>query len=127
MDKTSSVIAALDAGKLPTQDQLNAIIDWLLVHIIPSDSPELEKLTQPGGALATGLADVLIAYKQLGTNKNRASPIPVPPCLADRPSQMTTWCKTPSGTCPRATFLPLTSKPSMSRRRLPIWTPSVPP
>ncbi|KAF8123391.1 hypothetical protein EV363DRAFT_1228626 [Boletus edulis] len=70
MDKTSSVIAALEAGKLPSQRQLNAIIDWVLLNIIPLESPELDKLTQPGGAIAGGLADVLDAYKQLGTNKN---------------------------------------------------------
>ncbi|KAH0832845.1 hypothetical protein J3R83DRAFT_11772 [Lanmaoa asiatica] len=67
MDKTSSVIAALDAGKLPSHRQLNAIIDWSLLNIIPSDSPEL---TQSGRAIARGLADVLTAYKQFGANKN---------------------------------------------------------
>lgn len=120
MDKTSSVIAALDAGKLPTQHQLNAIIDWTLSNIIPSDSSELDKLSQPGRAIALSLADVLAAYKQLGANKNCAASILLsPPCLVDRLSQMTIWSKTPSGICLRATCLRPASKPSTSRRRLP--------
>lgn len=79
MDQTSSIIAALDAGKLPSQLQLNAFIDWILRNIIPSDSPELDKLTEPGRAIARGLGDVLAAYGQLGARKNCASPILVPP------------------------------------------------
>ncbi|KAF9236300.1 hypothetical protein BU15DRAFT_50314 [Melanogaster broomeanus] len=71
MDKASSIIAALDAGKLPTQRQTNAIIDWTLENIVVSpDSPEAEKLSEPGKALARDLRNVLVAYKQLGTNKN---------------------------------------------------------
>lgn len=72
MDKTSSVIAALDAGKLPSQRQINAIIDWLLVDIIPSDPTELDDLTERGKVIARDLTDLLNAYKQLGTNKNGA-------------------------------------------------------
>lgn len=79
MDQTSSVIAALDAGKFPSQPQLNATIDWILLNVIPSDSPELDKLTPPGRAVARGLADVLSAYKQLGSNKNRAFVFSSPP------------------------------------------------
>jgi hypothetical protein len=120
MDKTSSIIAALDAGKLPSQLQLNAIIDWILHNIIPSDLPELDKLTQPGRAIARGLGDVLAAYRQLGTKKNCAYPVLVPPCPVDRPSQMIIWSKTPSGICPRVIFLRPTSKVSMSGRHLPI-------
>lgn len=78
MDKTSSVIAALDAGKLPSQPQLNAIIDWILRNIVPSDLPELDKLTEPGRAIACGLGDVLAAYRQLGTKKNCTFTLLVP-------------------------------------------------
>lgn len=120
MDKTSSVIAALDAGKLPSQHQLNAIIDWILLNIIPFNSPELDKLTPPGSSIARSLADVLAAYKQLGINKNRAFPFLVSSYLIDCPMQMTIWSKTPSCICSRATFLRPISKPSMSRKRLPI-------
>lgn len=125
MDKTSSIIAALDAGKLPTQRQLNAFIDWLLLNIIPSDTPELDKLTPQGGALARGFADMLTAYKQLGSNKNCAFPTFLSPALLTR-SQMMIWSNTPSGISPRATCLPSASKPSTSRRRLQIWTPFAP-
>lgn len=119
MDKTSSVIAALDAGKLPSQRQLNDIIDWLLFNIIPCELPELDKLTQQGGTIARGLADVLAAYKQLGANKNCTSPhSPAPSFLTV--SQMTIWSKTPSGICPRATCLRFAANPSKSRRRLQI-------
>jgi hypothetical protein len=73
MDKTSSVIAALDAGKLPSQRQINVIIDWILVDIIPSDPTELNDLTERGKVIARDLTDLLNAYKQLGTNKNGAA------------------------------------------------------
>ncbi|KIK91528.1 hypothetical protein PAXRUDRAFT_13737 [Paxillus rubicundulus Ve08.2h10] len=71
MDKISSVIAALDAGKLPTQAQINAIIDWTLENLVVfPDSPDIEKLSEPGKILVRGLREVLVAYKQLGTSKN---------------------------------------------------------
>lgn len=89
MDTTSSVIAALDAGKLPSQRQLNAFMDWVILNIIPYGSPEFDKLSQPGTAIARGLADVLVAYKHLGANKNCTSPIFHPPCLADSTLQTT--------------------------------------
>jgi hypothetical protein len=72
MDKLSSVIAAIDAGKLPTQKQVNDAIDWTLENIVSSvESTDVGKLSEPGKILARGLQDLLLAYKQLGTNKNR--------------------------------------------------------
>lgn len=120
MDEMSSVIAALDAGKLPSQSQLNAFIDWTLLNIIPTDSSQLDELSQPGRAIANSLADVLATYKQLGSNKNCELSIFVSPCLVERHPQMITWSKTPSGICPRATCLRPTSKPPTPRRRPPI-------
>lgn len=84
MDKSSSVIAALDAGKLPNQQQLNAFIDWLLVDVFPFETPHLDKLSPQGRVVARDLADTLVAYKQLGANKNCACPLLVLSTLPDR-------------------------------------------
>ncbi|OAX34743.1 hypothetical protein K503DRAFT_803347 [Rhizopogon vinicolor AM-OR11-026] len=71
MDKLSSVIAAIDAGKLPTQKQVNDAIDWTLENIVANvEAPDAGKLSEPGKILARGLQDLLLAYKQLGTKKN---------------------------------------------------------
>ncbi|KAG2360077.1 hypothetical protein BDR07DRAFT_1413625 [Suillus spraguei] len=71
MDKLSSAIAALDAGKLPTQKQVDVAIDWTLQNIVASaESPDTGKLTESGKVLARGIQDLLIAYKKLGDNKN---------------------------------------------------------
>ncbi|KAG1852737.1 hypothetical protein F4604DRAFT_1629081 [Suillus subluteus] len=71
MDKFSSVIAALDAGKLPTQKQVDTTIDWILHNIVTSvESPDTAKLSETGKVLARSIEDLLIAYKKLGDNKN---------------------------------------------------------
>ncbi|KAG1775163.1 hypothetical protein EV702DRAFT_1180430 [Suillus placidus] len=71
MDKLSSVIAALDAGKLPTQKQADTAFDWTLQNIVTSvESPDAGKLSEPGKVLTHGIQDLLIAYKKLGDNKN---------------------------------------------------------
>ncbi|KAG2745595.1 hypothetical protein P692DRAFT_20741308 [Suillus brevipes Sb2] len=71
MDKLSSVIAALDAGKLPTQKQVDTAIDWTLQNIVASvESSDAGKLSDPGKVLAHGIHDLLTAYKKLGDNKN---------------------------------------------------------
>ncbi|KAG2125494.1 hypothetical protein DEU56DRAFT_916462 [Suillus clintonianus] len=71
MDKLFSVIAALNAGKLPTQNQVGAAIDWTLENIVPSDeSPDAGKLSIPGKTLAQDTQYLLTAYKMLGDNKN---------------------------------------------------------
>ena len=45
MNKASSVVAAFDAGKLPSQQQINSFIDWLLesalTQVEPSEGGEL--------------------------------------------------------------------------------------
>ncbi|KAG6810174.1 hypothetical protein H0H92_013012 [Tricholoma furcatifolium] len=71
MDKATSVLAALDAGKLPSTQQLNSFIDWLdnvgIVTIEPSSSGNL---SSQGRLLSKRARQVLDAYKKLGTNKN---------------------------------------------------------
>ncbi|KAG6900015.1 hypothetical protein C0993_004198 [Termitomyces sp. T159_Od127] len=71
MDKASSVLAALDAGKLPSTQQLSQFIDWLdhvgIASIEPSSS---SNLSSQGRLLAKRVRHVLEAYKKLGANKN---------------------------------------------------------
>ena len=47
MDKASSVIAALDAGKLPSQEQIDEFIDWFLESPLSQIEP-----TSSGGELS---------------------------------------------------------------------------
>ncbi|KAL4065007.1 hypothetical protein V8B97DRAFT_1176036 [Scleroderma yunnanense] len=71
MDKLSSIIAAIDAGKLPTQQQINNYVDYTLSHIVaPLEADDSSKLSEPGRILAHDLRELLLPYKQLGTNKN---------------------------------------------------------
>ncbi|KAG6916006.1 hypothetical protein DXG01_008858 [Tephrocybe rancida] len=71
MDKATSVLAALDAGKLPSTQQLNQSIDWLdkvgIASIEPSSSGNL---SSQGRLLAKRVRQVLDAHKKLGSNKN---------------------------------------------------------
>ena len=74
MDKLSSVIAAVDASKLPTEQQVNNYIDYVLKHIVaPLEADDSTRLSESGRVLAHDLRELLLAYKQLGTNKNCAS------------------------------------------------------
>ncbi|KAF8621696.1 hypothetical protein AX15_007557 [Amanita polypyramis BW_CC] len=76
MDKLTSVIAALHAGKLPTTHQLIQLIDWVekvvIVKIEPSEEmvAELPELSAEGKVLAKDLREVLENYKALVYNKN---------------------------------------------------------
>lgn len=71
MDKATSVLAALDAGKIPDHKQVATVIDWLLTTGIPEVEPSgSAQLSQQGRAIADGLREVLKAYKQLGESKN---------------------------------------------------------
>lgn len=73
MDKTTSVIAALRAGKQPSQSQTNAFID----KILQSELLQAEgatsggELSQNGRKLAGDLRGILEAYKTYGAHKNR--------------------------------------------------------
>ena len=68
MDKTTSVLAAIDAGKLPSTVQFNAFILWL--HDIGITSVPAANLTSQGRILADRIRDILEAYKLLLSNKN---------------------------------------------------------
>jgi len=68
MDKATSVLAALDAGKLPSTQQLAQFIDWLDKVGITSVTPE--NLTSRGQVLAGRVREILDAYKQLLADKN---------------------------------------------------------
>ena len=82
MDKTTSVIAALRAGKQPSQSQTNAFIE----KILQSELLQAEQaagggeLSQNGRKLAADLRDILDAYKTYGAHKNR---MPSPPIVSD--------------------------------------------
>lgn len=75
MDKTTSVLAALDAGKFPTQKQTNQFIDWLLNSALTQIEPIAEggELSTEGKALVGDIRELLTAYKVAGKNKNRKS------------------------------------------------------
>lgn len=71
MDKVASIIAAIEAGKLPTQSQITNYIDYTLAHVItPLEDDDSSKLSEYGSILAEDLRDVLQAHKSLGINEN---------------------------------------------------------
>lgn len=71
MDKVASIIAAIEAGKLPTQSQITDYIDYTLTHVItPLEDDDSSKLSEYGSILAQDLRDVLQAHKNLGINEN---------------------------------------------------------
>lgn len=72
MDKASSVAAALDEGKLPSQQQINDTLDWLLNSALTQIEPSGDsgELSAEGKALIRDLRDLLTAYKQMGEHKN---------------------------------------------------------
>ena len=72
MDKASSVIAALDAGKLPSQQQINAFIDWFLQSPLSQVEPSSQggDLSEQGRVLVNDIRELLTAHKLLGDHKN---------------------------------------------------------
>ncbi|KDR71775.1 hypothetical protein GALMADRAFT_159190 [Galerina marginata CBS 339.88] len=71
MDKTTSILGALEAGKLPTTQQFGQFIDWLNGTVIPSVEPDSSsELSEQGRVLAVDVRRVLEAYKQLAKDKN---------------------------------------------------------
>ncbi|KAJ7730841.1 hypothetical protein DFH07DRAFT_906196 [Mycena maculata] len=71
MDKLASITAALDAGKIPSTEQLNAFIDWLTQAVIPAVQPSEDTLSGQGRVLANDIRNVLDSYKTLNANKNK--------------------------------------------------------
>ncbi|KAI0071485.1 hypothetical protein K474DRAFT_1668982 [Panus rudis PR-1116 ss-1] len=72
MDQASSIIAAFDAGKLPSQQQINAFIDWLLNSALTQVEPSSDggELSAQGKTLVQDVRDLLNAYKLVGEHKN---------------------------------------------------------
>ena len=74
MDKSSSVIAALDAGKLPSTQQFGDFVNWLRdVGIINIKSPAQAELSSQGHLLSNDVRRILDAYTQFLNNKNGPS------------------------------------------------------
>lgn len=84
MDKTTSVLAALDAGKVPSQQQINNFIDWLLNSALTQIEPIAEggELSAQGKAIIGDVRELLTAYKLAGEHKNREYPEQLPPARA---------------------------------------------
>lgn len=75
MDQTASIIAALNAGKLPSSQQAGAAFDLILDSNILNAEPSADggELSAQGKVLQKDFRDVLSAYKQLGESKNGMS------------------------------------------------------
>ncbi|KAI0752306.1 hypothetical protein C8Q80DRAFT_1217036 [Daedaleopsis nitida] len=72
MDKSSSVIAAFNAGKLPTQQQISTALDHLLASPFLTNQPstDVAELSAQGKQLQDSVRNLLTAYKQLVEAKN---------------------------------------------------------
>jgi len=72
MDKATSVIAALSAGKQPSQSQTNNWIEKLLQSefIQVEETDDVGELSQNGKKLARDLRAILEAFKAYGSHKN---------------------------------------------------------
>ncbi|CAK5276167.1 unnamed protein product [Mycena citricolor] len=71
MDKAASITAAFEAGKLPTTDQVNQFLDWLLTSVVPAVQPVADALSGQGRVLANDVRNILEAYKALNDHKNK--------------------------------------------------------
>ncbi|KAI0342498.1 hypothetical protein BDW22DRAFT_1407581 [Trametopsis cervina] len=72
MDRASSIIAALDAGKLPSQEQVSQWLDWFLNSQLSQVEPSAGsgELSAQGKALVGDVRDLVNAYKLAGEHKN---------------------------------------------------------
>jgi hypothetical protein len=61
MDKVASLIAALDAGKLPSTEQLNSLDYWLTHSAIPAAQPSELVLSEQDQVLANDIREVIIS------------------------------------------------------------------
>lgn len=74
MDKSSSVMAALNVGKLPSTQQFGDFVNWLRdVGIINIKSPAQAELSSQGRLLSNDVRRILDAYTQFLNNKNGLS------------------------------------------------------
>lgn len=78
MDKSSSILAALNAGKLPSHEQIAQGIDALLAAPVLNNTPATGEgeLSAQGAEIQNGIRNLLTAYKKLGENKNGEYPSP---------------------------------------------------
>ncbi|KZT08287.1 uncharacterized protein LAESUDRAFT_697852 [Laetiporus sulphureus 93-53] len=72
MDKTAAVVAALNAGKMPTSEQLSQAFDVFLNSAVLNAHPTADggELSERGKVLQNDVRELLIAYKQLAESKN---------------------------------------------------------
>ncbi|KAI0795838.1 hypothetical protein C8Q75DRAFT_744066 [Abortiporus biennis] len=72
MDKSASVVAALDAGKFPSQQQINSFFDWLLNSALTQIEPSTDggELSTEGKQLVNDIRELVTAYKILGEKMN---------------------------------------------------------
>lgn len=68
MEKIIDILAAFDAGKIPSHDQVNKFLQWLKVDMVPDGG-----LSKQGQILADRVRDVITAYQTLGEHKNSES------------------------------------------------------
>lgn len=68
MEHITSTFAALNAGKFPSQEQLNGFIDWIKTNVL--SQMEAGQLSSQGRVLVKHVGSILDAYKTLGLNKN---------------------------------------------------------
>ena len=105
MDKSSSIAAAFDTGKLPSQQQISQAIDHALSSSFLTNDPStgVAELSAQGKKLQDGIRNLLSAYKTLGENKNceysSASSSPSVPTTPSRQHH------------PRVPMAPLRSRP----------------
>lgn len=65
MDKLIDILAAFDAGKLPSHHQVDNFLEWLKKDIISDGA-----FSTQGHIVAQRLRDVATAYQLLGEHKN---------------------------------------------------------
>ncbi|KAI0634640.1 hypothetical protein C8Q77DRAFT_771072 [Trametes polyzona] len=72
MDKTASLIAALNAGKFPSSQQLSQAVNRLLAAPLLNNEPSTGsgELSAQGREIQNGIRSLLLAYKKLGEDKN---------------------------------------------------------
>ncbi|KAJ6510452.1 hypothetical protein C8R45DRAFT_858340 [Mycena sanguinolenta] len=71
MEKIASVLAAVDAGKLPSTEQLNSLDHWLTHFAFPPVEPSgRSQLSEQGAVLANDIREILISYNLLNAHKN---------------------------------------------------------
>ncbi|KAF8170752.1 hypothetical protein K438DRAFT_1853928 [Mycena galopus ATCC 62051] len=72
MEKIASMLAALDAGKIPSTEQLNSF-DHFITHsalLAEPAPPEHSSMSEQGQVLANDIREILISYNLLNAHKN---------------------------------------------------------